>query len=117
MKEERVYHREPPERVEPEKPPPRAASARPEGIFTLENRESFRSRWLEIQSSFIDEPRLAVDQAEGMVRELLNALSDRIEESRRTYPASREGGAEPSTESLRRALQSYRALFDRLASL
>jgi hypothetical protein len=110
-------------------PPPQPAAAAPaqeapraelppsEEFFPPERREQLKGTWLDIQSAFIDEPRRAVQNADGLVKEILGAVSQKFESARHSLEAEWNRGEQASTEALRVALQRYRALFDRLLSL
>jgi hypothetical protein len=109
------------EAVAPDVHRPAAASNAPrEGppeadlLLPPQRREDLRRTWLEIQSSFIDEPPEAVRKADGLVRELLASLTERFEAARRDLESEWSRGEDVSTESLRLALRRYRTLFDRL---
>lgn len=86
-------------------------------LFSPERRGQLRGAWVDIQSSFIDEPRGAVRNADALVQEILTSISQRFENARRDLEAEWDRSDEVSTESLRLALQRYRALFDRLLTL
>ena len=75
-----------------------------------------RSRWQVIQEGFVDDPRNAVTEADRLVDELLKRLSDTFDEQHHSLEQQWSDG-EPSTEDLRRALQRYRAFFQRLLTI
>jgi hypothetical protein len=75
-----------------------------------------RSRWEQIQGSFVDEPRRAVEEADSLVAELMQRLADSFAEERKGLEGQWDRGDEVSTEDLRIALQRYRSFFDRLLS-
>lgn len=75
-----------------------------------------RSRWEEIQASFVDEPRRAVEEADTLVAELMQRLADSFAQEREGLEGQWDRGDEVSTEDLRIALQRYRSFFDRLLS-
>ena len=76
-----------------------------------------RSRWEQIQGSFVDEPRHAVEEADALVAELMRQLADSFAEERERLEGQWDRGDEVSTEDLRLALQRYRSFFDRLLSV
>jgi hypothetical protein len=78
------------------------------------DRDSIRSRFLDIQAGFVDEPRQAVQQAEGFVDELVQRLVEALETERAKLKGAIDDG---STEDLRLALRGYRAFVDRLLGL
>lgn len=76
--------------------------------------ESFRSRWSEVQTSFVDEPRDSVKRADELVAELIQHLAAQFADERSTLESQWDSGGDVSTEDLRLALQRYRSFFDRL---
>ncbi len=72
-----------------------------------------REQWKVIQQSFVDDPRNAVSDADALVSDVWQRLSDRFDEQQRKLKSQWHDG-EPSTESLRSTLQRYRAFFHRL---
>src|ERR1035437_1910510 len=79
--------------------------------------EEFRSRWLEIQTSFVDEPGRAVEQADLLVAEVMRQLAKTFAQKRSKLEPQLVQGEEISTENLRIALRHYRSFFDRLRSI
>lgn len=78
---------------------------------------SFRSQWALIQSSFVDEPRAAVEQGDALVAELMQRLAEVFASERSRLEEQWTTGSDVSTEDLRLALRRYRSFFDRLLSL
>jgi hypothetical protein len=76
-----------------------------------------RSRWESVQASFVDEPRSAVEQADGLVAEVLQDLARSFTKQRESLEKEWQLGDDVSTEELRQALRHYRSFFDRLLSL
>ena len=101
----------------PDQPAPGTHDVRPEEFFPPERRQQLKGTWLDIQRAFIDEPKRAVQNADGLVKEILGAVSQRFEGARHSLEVEWNRGEQASTEALRVALQRYRALFDRLLSL
>jgi len=95
-------------------PTPRRELSGSELLFGQERRDELRQAWRDVQTSFIDEPRGAVRNADALVKELLSSISHSFENARRELEAEWGEAEEASTESLRLALQRYRALFERL---
>jgi hypothetical protein len=84
-------------------------------LIPPEQAESYNSRWNELKSEFVDEPRRAVRGANELVGEVL----DELEELFRRQRADLEHGLDSeqtTTEDLRQALGRYRSFFDRLLS-
>jgi hypothetical protein len=86
-------------------------------LFAADAAESFRSRWQDIQTSFVDEPRRAVEQADGLVAEVMQQLAKTFADERSQLETQGDHGKDISTEDLRMALRHYRSFFDRLLSI
>lgn len=78
-------------------------------LFTTEDSDNLRSRWIELQGSFVDDPRQAVERAEQLVSEVVQTVTDRFDE-RRNELATQSA----DTEELRLAMHRYRAFFRQL---
>jgi hypothetical protein len=76
--------------------------------------EAFRARWTDIQTSFVDAPRQAVEQADGLVAEVMQHLARTFADERRRLEGQWDRGDNIATEDLRTAFQRYRSFFERL---
>ena len=85
-------------------------------LFEQEGLEEFRSRWAEIQTGFVDDPRKAVEQADELVASVMNRLTEAFANERSNLEREWAEGEEASTEDLRMAFRRYRSFFDRLLS-
>jgi hypothetical protein len=85
-------------------------------LLPAEASTQLQSRWREIQTRFVDDPREAVSAADGLVAELLQTLASGFAERRRALEGQWQRGEDVGTEELRVVLQQYRAFFDRLLS-
>jgi hypothetical protein len=74
------------------------------------------SRWESIQVTFVDDPRRAVEEADGLVAEVMQQLADGFARERENLEGQWTRGEDVSTEDLRVALQRYRSFFQRLLS-
>ncbi len=83
--------------------------------FMVEPSE-LRRRWEAVQASFVDDPRRAVEQADGMVSAAVAALQAHIEQRREDLAETWRGGEQASTDTLLTAFQRYRDLFDGVLS-
>jgi len=88
-----------------------------EPLFADNAEREFRARWRDIQVSFVDEPRSAVEQADQLVAQLMQRLAQSFSEQRSTLEKQWEASEKISTEELRIALQRYRSFFERLLSV
>ena len=73
-------------------------------------------RWEAIQVTFVDDPRRAVEEADGLVAHVMQQLADGFARERETLEGQWSRGEDVSTEDLRVALQRYRSFFQRLLS-
>lgn len=85
-------------------------------LLPVERRDELRRVWLDVQSSFIDEPQDAVRKADGLVQDVLRSVAEGFESARRDLEGEWQRGEKANTESLRLAFRRYRALFERLLS-
>jgi hypothetical protein len=86
-------------------------------LFSEDTEQEFRSRWSEIQTGFVDEPRHAVEEADELVAELMQKLAQSFAEQRAGLEQQWEKSDRVSTEELRLALRRYRSFFERLLSI
>lgn len=95
--------------------PAMAETAAP--LLSPEEANDFRARWDAIQVSFVDEPRSAVQEADGLVAVTTKRLAETFAAERTKLDAQWERGENVSTEDLRLALRRYRSFFGRLLSV
>jgi hypothetical protein len=86
-------------------------------LFDETSASRFRERWVSIQSAFVDEPRTSVKQADALVTEVMDVLTEGFARERGQLEGQWSGGEEASTEDLRQAFRRYRSFFDRLLTL
>jgi len=86
-------------------------------LFPSNELEDLRTRWKDIQTGFVDEPRKAVEQADGLVASAMKRLAEVFAKERSGLEQQWHRGDNVSTEDLRVALQRYRSFFDRLLSV
>ncbi len=91
-----------------------AAGRRP--LLSHDQSEHFTTRWQEIQTSFVDQPRDSVEQADALVADLMQRLAAGFSNERERLEEQWDRGDDVSTEDLRVALTRYRSFFDRLLS-
>jgi hypothetical protein len=90
------------------------AANQPTPLFSESEVGDFRSRWGNIQTGFVDEPRRAVEDADNLVASLMKKLAEGFANERSRLEKQWDRGDNVSTEDLRIALQRYRSFFDRL---
>ena len=71
-------------------------------------------RWKDIQAEFVDEPKVAVREADALVADLMQRLAAMFAAERAELEDRWAGGSEVSTEDLRQGLRRYRSFFERL---
>ena len=86
-------------------------------LFPNNELEELRNRWSTVQTAFVDEPRRAVEQADGLVASAMKRLAEVFAEERAKLEKQWDRGDNISTEDLRVALQRYRSFFQRLLSI
>ena len=86
-------------------------------LMTLLDREvseHLHTRWNDIQGKFVDEPRSSVQQADALVSEVIEKITQMFASEHGLLESQWNQGNDVSTEDLRKALQHYRAFFNRL---
>jgi hypothetical protein len=83
-------------------------------LMTEDRTREYSSRWKEVQTDFVDEPRKAVEAADGLVAEVIQTLATTFADQRSSLEDQWGQGSEVSTEDLRQALMQYRSFFQRL---
>jgi hypothetical protein len=83
-------------------------------LLDLEVSEHLRTRWNEIQGKFVDEPRSSVQQADALVSEVVEKITEMFSSEHSSLEGQWKEGKDVSTEDLRKALQHYRSFFNRM---
>lgn len=78
--------------------------------------EAASQRWHQIQSTFVDDPRRAIAEADMLVSRLVQQVTELFNAERSQFESLWDRGDEVSTEELRVGLQRYRSFFHRLLS-
>lgn len=86
-------------------------------LFPGTEATELRSRWDTVQVGFVDEPRRAVEQADGLVAAAMKRLAEIFAEERSRLEGQWDRGDSVSTEDLRLALRRYRSFFGRVLSV
>ena len=86
-------------------------------LFSESEMGEFRSRWRNVQTGFVDEPRRTVEDADKLVASVMQRLAEGFANERAGLEKQWDHGDNVSTEDLRMALQRYRSFFDRLLKL
>ena len=98
-------------------PPPTGAPEAGASLFPPNDVDGLRTQWMNIQSKFVDEPRHAVEEADGLVAATVQRLAEGFASARARLEGEWARGRDVSTEDLRVALTRYRSFFDRLLTV
>jgi hypothetical protein len=102
---------------------PRPATEKPEAnersaaLLPGDESGELRRRWDVIQTGFVDEPRRAVEEADGLVAQTMKRVAEVFAQERTTLENQWTRGEDVSTEDLRQAMKRYRSFFDRLLTV
>ena len=88
-----------------------------QALFADGELSDLRSRWTDVQSTFVDDPRDCVQKADGLVADVVDRLTTGFAQARSGLEEQWSRGEEASTEDLRIALQRYRDFFERLLAV
>ncbi|MGW7075028.1 hypothetical protein [Streptomyces sp. NPDC054866] len=94
---------------------PATGSASGPVLLPQDERDKLGLRLQQALSTFVESPRQAVEEADGLFDEAVRHLTETLTERRRTLRASWQGhDTEAHTEELRLALRQYREATERL---
>ncbi len=85
--------------------------------FSQDEAASFHSRWMDIQTRFVDTPEQAVSQGDELVSETIERMKDMISSQYASLCDKWSNHNDLSTEDMRIVMQDYRFLLDRLLDL
>lgn len=83
-------------------------------LFDDDELGTYRSRWDEVQARFVDDPRGTVKDADALVNDVMQQLTQTFTDERSSLESQWSEGKDASTEDLRVAMQRYRSFFARL---
>lgn len=86
-------------------------------LFPQDELKSFRTQWDAVQTSFVDEPRASVKQADSLVADVVKRIAEQFASEREQLEKQWDRGEDVNTEDLRQAFKRYRAFFDRLLAV
>jgi hypothetical protein len=98
-------------------PPPASASPGPAVSLLGSDPADVRDRWHDLQASFVDDPRDAVQRADSLLDEVTASVHQALEGRIRELQDLWKNTGHHDTEQLRTALRSYRDVMHRLLSL
>ncbi|WDZ84978.1 hypothetical protein [Micromonospora cathayae] len=90
-----------------------AALAEPATLFDAGTAQGFRDRWRDVQLRFVDDPKAAAGQAQGLVEEAIQALAAALAAQKNEISGWQDAGS-ADTEQLRQAVRGYRDFLDRV---
>jgi hypothetical protein len=90
---------------------------KPASLLPDEECNRLRHQWDDIQTSFVDEPRRAVEQADNLVAVSMKRVAEVFADERAKLESQWDRNGNVSTEDLRLALQRYRSFFQRLLTI
>ena len=85
-------------------------------LWPEETVQDLRERWRDVLLRFVDDPPAAADQAETLVKEVLDGFSAAVATHKGELDGWR-GGDRADTEQMRMAVRRYQELFDRLLAV
>jgi hypothetical protein len=86
-------------------------------LLTPDFVQDLRTKWDRIQTSFVDEPRAAVQQADELVASAIKRLTESFADTRSNLERQWDRGEDINTEDLRMALRRYRSFFQKLMTV
>ena len=86
-------------------------------LFDSRVAEQLRTRWLEIQSGFVDDPNISLQDADELIIHMIENIITTLSEKRMTIEDQWQRDDQVSTEDLRLTLKNYRSFFNRLLAL
>jgi uncharacterized protein YjbI with pentapeptide repeats len=91
-------------------------ASQPDGgnVGVVDDPDALMRRWQEVQTGFVDDPRQAVQDADGLVQQVMQQVGQRLASERSGLEQVWSRGGDVSTEDLRNALRQYRSFFNRL---
>lgn len=88
-----------------------------DALFTNDQADQLRRDWEDVQAGFVDDPRRAVKDADQLVEQSIQQITETFARERRSLEQQWDSGDDVSTEELRVVLQRYRSFFNRLLSV
>jgi hypothetical protein len=84
-------------------------------LFPQEMAAEFRSRWDDVQRSFVDDPKQAVRQGDELVAQVIQSLAETF--AKQPDDIEHVEADSSATESLRLTFRRHRSFFERLLSI
>lgn len=108
-----------PGQIEPEEtdPAPPAHAAPDETVLFDQDPAEVQARWRDLQAAFVDDPGEAVQRADGLVGEVVDALTSALASRTNALRDRWKDTGSADTEQLRLALRDYRSVLERLLTI
>ncbi|MEU7899903.1 hypothetical protein AB0B45_44580 [Nonomuraea sp. NPDC049152] len=104
--------------VEPEPAPARAHAVPPQSPALFDqDLEQARTRWRDLQTTFVDDPRQAMEQADELVEEIVTTLTSSLTTRTSELRDRWKNTDQSDTEQLRLTLRDYKATLEQLLAL
>jgi hypothetical protein len=88
-----------------------------QALFADHELSELQSRWANVQAAFVDDPKDSVQQADGLVNDVVEQITSSFSQARSQLEEQWSRGEDASTEDLRVALTRYREFFQRLLTV
>jgi hypothetical protein len=88
-----------------------------QALFADHELSELQSRWADVQAAFVDDPKDSVQQADGLVNDVVEYITTKFSHARSQLEEQWSRGEDASTEDLRVALTRYREFFQRLLTV
>ncbi|MDG4828871.1 hypothetical protein O7627_06070 [Solwaraspora sp. WMMD1047] len=85
-------------------------------LLAADAAQGFRDRWREVQLRFVDDPRAAAGEAQGLAEEAIEALAAALAAQKDELGGWQDGSAD-DTEQLRVVVRRYRDFLDKILDL
>jgi len=97
--------------------PAEAKTSTEQALFADHELSELQSRWADVQAAFVDDPKDSVQQADGLVSDVVEHITNNFSQARSQLEEQWSRGEDASTEDLRVALKQYREFFQRLLAV
>jgi hypothetical protein len=94
-----------------------AETSTDQALFADHELSDLQSRWANVQAAFVDDPKDSVQQADGLVNDVVEKITSSFSQARSQLEEQWSRGEDASTEDLRVALTRYREFFQRLLTV
>jgi hypothetical protein len=101
----------------PDSTPTEAETSTEQALFADHELSELQSRWADVQAAFVDDPKDSVQQADGLVSDVVEHITNNFSHARSQLEEQWSRGEDASTEDLRVALRRYREFFQRLLTV